>query len=108
MEDITRQVLEPDNKILGTEITIEEIKSRIAKLAGYPKDNLKEEMGKLKIALRLNPEAANLLLPEEIGELTKAIYRMTEQVVIQSAAKSTAKTAKKIDLSKLDKLPDDF
>lgn len=107
LEDLDKKVLEPTN-ILGVEITIEEIKDRIAKLSGLPKDDLKGEMGRLKLALRANPEATNLLLPEEIGSLVAAIYKMTEQVVIQAAAKATTKVAKKIDVTKLTKLPDDF
>lgn len=109
MEDIDKIVLEPkDGNILGTPITVEEIKARIAKLQGTPKDDLKKEMISLKIALRANPEAANLLLPQEIGELVKAIYKMTEQVVIQSAAKATTKASKKIDVTNIKELPSDF
>lgn len=106
MEDIDKIVLEPN--ILGTAITIDEVRSRIQQLQGTPKDQLKTQMASLKHALKINPEIANLLLPEEIGELVKSIYRMTEQVVIQSAAKATAKKAKQLDFKQLKEMPGDF
>src|SRR5688572_18020876 len=108
MEDLDKVVLDPKDNILDVNISIEELKARIAKLSGLPKDNLKGEMGRLKLCLRANPEISNLLLPEEIGELVKAIYKMTDQVVIASAAKATTKASKKIDVSKLTSMPADF
>lgn len=107
MEDLDKVILEPSG-ILGTEITVDEIKARIAKLSGLAKDDLKGAMAELKQALRLNPEASMLLLPEEIGALTASIYKMTEQVVIASAAKTTTKASKKIDFTKLKEMPSDF
>lgn len=110
MQNLDEIVLEPaePGKILGVDITVEEIQEKIAKLSGLPKDNLKGAMAELKTALKFNPEAANLLLPEEIGQLTAAIYRMTEQIVIKEAAKATVKASKKVDIKNIKEMPSDF
>lgn len=111
MENLDKMVLEPadDGKILGIPITIEDIRSRISLLSttneGEP---LKLEMNKLKAALKHNPEAANLLLPEEIGEMVKAIYKLTNRVAVNQTTAKTTRVAKKIDLSQIKEMPSDF
>jgi len=94
-------VLEPQ-EVLGVSITVAEIQAKIALLAQLPTENLKEAMGELKLALRANPEACNLMLPEDIGALVAGLYRATNQKIQVENAKSTVKQAKKVDLSKVD------
>lgn len=111
MENLDKVVLDPtpEQQILGVPITIEDIRARIAMLAttveGEP---LKLEMNKLKAALKHNPEAANLLLPEEIGDLVKAIYRLTNKAVLVAQVKKATATSKKIDLKNIKEMPSDF
>ena len=110
MEDIDKvlsQQAEPAT-ILGTAITIDDVRAKITTLITLEGEDLKKEMVYLKHALKVNPEAANLLLPEEIGEMTKAIYKMTNRVVTAQAAKATVSKSKKIDVSKLTEMPSDF
>jgi hypothetical protein len=110
VEDIEKVVLEQGTPtaILGVPITVEDIRSRVALLSTLEGENLKGEMTKLKHALRANPEAANLMLPEEIGAMVQAIYKMTQRVVTQVAAKSLGTKAKKVDLKNMTELPADF
>jgi len=92
-----------DEKILGVSITIEDIREKITKLSqtadGEP---LKDAMNNLKLALKSNPEACNLLLPEEIGEMVKHIYKVTNTAVITEKAKSATKDAKKMKIDLAD------
>lgn len=85
--------------------SIEMIKEKIAILSktedGEP---LKGAMNSLKKALKANPDACNLLLPEEIGELTKAIYRINGKTIAESAAKAGRKKGSALEkgLAKID------
>lgn len=100
-EDILSKTLDSDeDKILGVPITLEDIKHKIGLLSETPDgEPLKGAMNDLKIALKSNPEACNLLLPEDIGEMVKHLYKITNTVVIEAKAKAGAKAAKKVDLS---------
>ena len=74
---------EAEVSVLGTVITVEEIKQKIRELSTTEAgDSLKSAMSDLKLALRYNPEAANLLLPEEIGELVKHLRKVTATEII--------------------------
>jgi len=109
MEDLDKIILEPDDgKILGVNITVDTIKERINALNGLEGDVLKKAMTQLKLALRANPEACNLLLPEDIGEMTKKIYEMNKIVMTQAIAKKAVSNSKKIDLKNLKEMPADF
>lgn len=84
--------------------TIEEIKAMIAQLSqtedGEP---LKTAMADLKKAIKHNPTACSLLLPEDVGEMVKHLYKMTDrdlEKAIEKASKRTKKDSKpKIDYS---------
>jgi len=89
-----------ETKILGVEITVDEIKAKIANLSTIPDmPNLKNAMNDLKRALRQNPAACNLLLPEDIGQMVQHLYKVTNTVVLQAKAKDLNKAAKKVDLN---------
>ncbi len=109
MEDLDKLVLEPSvTNVLGTPITLDDVRAKIKKLSNIEGEDLKREMTYLKHALRVNPEAANLLLPEEIGEMVQSIYKLTNKVVAAQAAKATVSKSKKIDVTKLKEMPSDF
>jgi len=91
-----------DDGILGVAITVQEIQAKIALLSQLPGEDLKGAMGDLKRALKANPEACNLLLPEEIGALVSALYKTTNQKIMIENTKATIKVSKKVDLSKVD------
>jgi hypothetical protein len=82
--------------------SIEEIRAMINQLSmtedGEP---LKTAMQRLKKGIKDNPEACSLLLPEEIGEMVKNLYRMTDRdLEIATDKLNKRKPAKpKIDLS---------
>lgn len=88
-------------------ISTEAIKAMIGQLGvteeGEP---LKDAMSKLKVAIKENPEACSALLPEDIGEMVKYLYRVTGrdlELAIQDKNSKTKKgkkdAAKKIDFS---------
>lgn len=85
-----------------TIISIEEIRNMIAQL-GQTEDGepLKNAMSRLKKGIKDNPEACALLLPEDIGDMVKALYRMTDRdLEIATDKANKRKPAKsKIDLS---------
>lgn len=93
-----------DASVLGTVITVEEIQQKIALLSTFNEtESLKGAMGELKLALRQNPEAANLLLPEEIGELVKHLRKVTATEIVPLTEKDKTKSLngmmKKADLN---------
>ena len=93
-----------EQTVLGTVITIEEIRQKITALSSTEfGESLKGAMGELKLALRQNPEASNLLLPEEIGELVRHLRRLTQTEVVATTErdkqKEMAKALKKVDLN---------
>lgn len=109
MESLDQIILEPaDGKILGSEVTVESIRESIVKLSDLKDQDLKVAMVRLKAALRANPEACNLLLPEEIGVMVAKIYEMTKTVIVQVAAKKSTSNSKKIDLKSIKEMPADF
>lgn len=71
-------------------LTEEEIKHMIAQLSvtedGEP---LKNAMRDLKRGLLANPAASASLLPEDIGEMVKHLYRMTGKDVEDAIAKAS-------------------
>lgn len=95
-EELLGKTLDSDDeKILGISITIDDIRSKISQLAqtadGEP---LRNAMQDLKIALRANPEACNLLMPEEIGEMVKHLYKITNTAVLLEKSKAVGKNDK--------------
>lgn len=60
------------------------IRAKIDDLESRMGSDLKVAMEELKIALRSNPEACELMLDEDIGEMVKALRRMTMQDVIET------------------------
>jgi SUMO ligase MMS21 Smc5/6 complex component len=109
--EILNQTLDSDDeKILGVSISIADIREKIATLSqtadGEP---LRGAMNDLQIALKSNPEACALLQPEEIGEMVKHLYKITNTVVVEEKKKKATRESKKVDLNDptiYDKLPD--
>ena len=93
-----------EQQVLGTVITVEEIQQKIKELSTIESgESLKSAMGELKLALRHNPEASNLLLPEEIGELVRHLRKVTATEIVQADGadknKAIKKAMKKVDFS---------
>lgn len=88
---------EAEVEVLGTVITVAEIQQKIAALSTIESgDSLKDAMSELKLALRQNPEAANLLLPEEIGELVRHLRKITATEIVQAEGADKNKAVKKV------------
>ena len=100
--------LPSSSTILGVEISVETIRQRIIELSDIKGPPLKDAMTSLKNALRHNPEACNLLLPEEIGAMVAKIYELTNHKISEVKSKDSVKKSKKVDLAtiKLDELTD--
>lgn len=88
--------MEDEVLVLGTTITVEEIKRRIAELSTLEGgESLKSAMSELKLSLRHNPEASNLLLPEEIGEMVKHLRKITATEIVQADGADKNRAIKK-------------
>lgn len=82
---------------VSTELTVEEIRSMIEQLSMTEQgESLREAMQDLKKALRANPEACALLLPEDIGQCVSYLRKLTGQVIAEQVA---TKRRKKPDMS---------
>lgn len=78
----------------------QDIKPRIEALVSLADDDLKGAMKILKEAIMQNPSACELLLDQELGELTKAVRRMTGQSIVDAKKeKKEKKASKQIDLT---------
>lgn len=100
VDKLLEQQMTPSTKV-EQPATVEEIQTMIAQLSvtedGEP---LKDAMIELKKAIKANPAACTVLLPEDIGEMVKALYRLTDRDLEQAVAKANKKGKKdKIDLS---------
>lgn len=83
------------NKVANS-LSIDELRSMIAQLSTTDDgENLKSAMTELKGALRDNPDACALMLPEDIGACVHHLRRMTGQLISAEAAKKTAKSGNK-------------
>jgi hypothetical protein len=64
-------------------LNIEQLQHMIGKLSQTEEgEELKTAMSKLKVALKQNPAACALLLPEDVGEMVKNLYRMTNKGIL--------------------------
>lgn len=84
-------------------LAVEEIRALIAQLSvteeGEP---LKTAMAELKKGIKANPAACSTLLPEDIGAMVTAIYKMTDRdltAAIEKANKTKSKAKPKFDFS---------
>lgn len=86
-----------------------DIKARIEQLSALDSEDLKPAMGELKKALMENPDACAILLPQDIGEMVKALMRITGQAIEEQVkAKSKARTKKDEKAILAQPLGDDF
>lgn len=84
-------------------LSVEEIKSMIAQLSVTEEgEDLKKAMADLKKAIKDNPAACASLLPEDIGEMVAALYKLTNrdlEQAIEKGAKSKRGSKSKVDLN---------
>lgn len=67
-----------------------DILPRIQALKELDSEDLENAMKELKDALMKNPSAATLMLPEDIGEMVKALRKTTGQTMVEATkAKKT-------------------
>lgn len=74
---------------------IEHIRSMIQNLSEVGESGLRQEMDKLKVALKENPAACELLMPEDIGEMVKHIMKLEGKMIFDAKVKAESKAAKK-------------
>lgn len=80
--------------------SLEDIRGKIALLSiSEDGTDLRSQMTELKAALKANPAASAMLLPEEIGELVKAIMEITKKAIVAEAEKKEKKEKKPKQLS---------
>lgn len=85
---------ELDKDILRTaNIAVDEIVPRIENLNNLSEADLPNEMRLLKEALKANPAAVSLMLPEHVGEMVKALRTITHEAKVE--ANTTKKKTKK-------------
>lgn len=78
----------------------QDIKPKIDSLVSLSDDDLRGAMKSLKDALMKNPAATSLMLDTEIGEMVKALRRMTGEALVAATTKEKKpKKDKQIDLS---------
>lgn len=77
------------------EQTYADLKARIEALEALSEDNLRGEMDTLKKALMENPDACQLMLPEDMGMLVAALRRITGQALATAAEKKAKGRTKK-------------
>lgn len=81
---------------MSAEQAAHDIKERIVQLCSLSDDDLRPAMTDLKAALMENPDAVALMLPQDIGEMVKALRRITgEALAIASAPKAKGKPKQK-------------
>ena len=100
VDKLLEQQMTPPTKV-EQPVTVEEIKAMIGQLSvteeGEP---LKNAMVELKKAIKENPAACTVLLPEDIGAMVKALYKLTDRDLEQAVEKTNKKGKKtKVDLS---------
>lgn len=82
-------------------LTVEEIKNMIAQLSVTEEgESLRTAMDDLKKGIRDNPEACAVLLPEEIGDMVKALNKITGRDLEKAVEK--AKSGKRTKKSSID------
>lgn len=73
---------------IHTSLSIEQLREMIASLSTTDKgEPLQNAMEELKAALKENPEASALMLPEDVGQCVAALRKMTGQEILQQAEK---------------------
>ena len=78
-----------------------DIKDRVQQLVDLSGEDLSSAMSELKGALKQNPNACALMLPEDIGGIVAALQRITGKYLQEKAKQTTGRSAKKAS----DKLP---
>jgi len=72
-----------------------ELSVRINQLNAMSDADLKIEMQELKTAIKENPAACSLLLPEDIGQMVAALRRVTGFAIQQAISKPTKRGTSK-------------
>ena len=76
-----------ENLSTPTPIDLAGIQAKINALSELTDTHLEGAMKELKVALRDNPAACNLMLPEDIGMLVGYIIRLENKVIVEAEAK---------------------
>lgn len=84
----------------SNEQVVSEIKTRIRSLADLSGIDLKNEMGELKTAIKENPQACLLLLPEDIGEMVVQLRRIVGTALAVASSKTREKKPKEAGVGK--------
>lgn len=79
---------------------IDHIRELIAEISNQGKEQLDQHMKKLKKALLENPSAANLILPQEIGLMVRALKEMEGKIIIDAKNNEELKKQKRLAKSK--------
>jgi hypothetical protein len=84
--------LELSKDTISNSLSITDIRTMIAELSTTEDgEDLKEHMVRLKEALRHNPEACALMLPEDIGQCVHYLRKMTGQAITAAAVELAGK-----------------
>lgn len=87
---------------------VSDIKERILQLSALAEDDLTNAMTELKAALKENPSAVEILLPEDIGEMVKALRKITGEALATAAKPKGKPKAKKLTEEELNAALDDL
>lgn len=97
-EDLIEVAIKETNNL-----SIEQLQEMIGRLSTTEdNESLKNEMSKLKIALKQNPAVVSFLLPEDIGQMTQALYKLTNRGILDQLNPETKKREKKVAVTQED------
>lgn len=81
---------------------VSDIITKIRSLNQLSELDLRGAMDALKLSLLQNPTAVDLMLPEDIGEMVKALMKITGEVITEQATKKRAsKKAKNLSADEI-------
>lgn len=77
-EDLTEVLVKETNNL-----TIDQLQSMIQRLSSTEEGfDLKQEMSRLKVALKQNPAACSMLLPEDVGAMVEKLKKITNRGIL--------------------------
>ena len=89
-----------------TRKSYKDIRNLVDSLRGTDDDSLADAMSDLKKSLIQNPSACMLMLDEEIGSMTIALRRLTQEALVASIKEPKEKKAAKDKVNKLNLTPE--
>ena len=85
-----------------------DIRLKITELVDLDDEDLKDAMQDLKKALLDNPDAVALMLPVDIGEMVKALRRITGEAILSATKKPAKKASKKFTAEEMQNILDEL